>query len=240
MGTTASWASQVDWLFGQTGDDYLDSGAGIDRLIGGEGTDLCVYPDGSTALGCDPALLVDPQPAVVGTPVTLAGTGWFPENGPVKISLAGATWTVEVGPDGSVHDTRRVPAIPGENAIRSCQLCTTDDAEIVTTDLKILAAGTSPPPSSSIPPAGPAQNVGGRGRRPFLIASLALAAAVAGSLLYRQLRPHPLVAGEALSFREYPGDPLVHLEGPVDKAPSVRLVPDPRLDRQRVDVEDGS
>ena len=75
---------------------------------------------------------------------------------------------------------------------------------------------------------------------PFLIASLALAAAVAGSLLYRRLRPHPLVAGEALAFREYPGDPLVHLEGPVDKAPSVRLVPDPRLDRQRVDVEDGS
>jgi hypothetical protein len=230
----------IDWLFGQAGKDYLDGGGDVDRLIGGDGQDLCLYPGDPTPLGCDPAVMAVPPAARVGAEVALMGTGWYPENGPVNISLASATWTLRVAPDGSVGDTRRVPAPPGEYTIRSCQLCSTSDAEIVTTDLTILASGTSAPPASSTPPVGPTQNVGGRGRRPLLIASVALVAVVAGSLLYRRLRAHPVVAGEELTFREYPGDPLVHLEGPVDEGPSIRLIPRQRLDRRRVEVEDGS
>jgi hypothetical protein len=160
----------------------------------------------------------------------------------VNISVVGRdrSRSIAVGRDGSVPETRIVLAIPpGKYSIRSCQLCTAD-GESAFTDLEIMSSATSAPPSTSTPAVGPTPNAGGRGSRPFVIASVAIVALAAGSLVYRRLHPHPVVAGEELTFQPYPGEPLVQVEGPVDEGPSVRLVPDPRLDRQRVDVEDGS
>ncbi len=138
-----------DRLYGQGGNDVLDGNDGTtDFLNGGiEPSDQCRY--GADPLPCDPSITLTPSEGTAETPVTVDGSGWYPENGLVSISFGeqAPSASVQPGPDGSLPTTDLdISAAPDGNSavtVTACQQCQ-DDIEPVraTTDFTYAAQPT--------------------------------------------------------------------------------------------------
>ena len=143
-----------DTLVGGPGNDVLDGGGGIDRLHGGDGSDTCVLDD--LRLPCDPSINVDPMSVGAKGSLTLAGGGWYPENGVVELSFdpsgdGPATPLTAVTPDAGDWSIRAdvvAPSSGGTYVISACQPCSDGLAERETQTFIVQA----PAPSSTVPP----------------------------------------------------------------------------------------
>ncbi len=132
-----------DRIDGEDGDDTLDGGPGTDRLNGGAGSDTCVL-DG-VALACDPSFSIAPSAVVPRGSLTLAGAGWYPENGDVELSyVAAADGSARslraLTPDSgwSIGATLVAPSTDGGYSVVACQPCSDPDAERWTQGFTVL------------------------------------------------------------------------------------------------------
>jgi hypothetical protein len=143
-----------DSLFGNSGADTLDGGPGADLLIGGQDADVCLL-DGAR-VNCEPAITVSPGSGEVGDVVTVGGTGWYPENGEVVVSIGSADGTTTellraplVSPDDTFSGKEATipPVESGLGEITACQWCPPSRGNESATPIPFTVdAGALPPP----------------------------------------------------------------------------------------------
>jgi RTX calcium-binding nonapeptide repeat (4 copies) len=127
LGNRLVGGAGTDTVLGLAGDDTLDGGSEIDRMIGGAGTDVCVL-DGDEG-SCDPSLRAEPSTIAPGDSLTVRGSGWYPENGPVEIRLlsdqADPRMLARFDPNDAWGFDELVPApdVEGTYRVEACQPC---------------------------------------------------------------------------------------------------------------------